>query len=196
MYVCPGKKLTNHLWATPCKKKSCKEVEELRQSEMRDKKHHWPQLRARIRRLWFWWWKRAKNYVQHHRQFHKCKTSTPTVSPQCEQLPIKSTISAIKIAAGSHSSLTIKSQQIEQARIFWLSLICSEFDPYFCWRQRFTELDILKQNENLSISLPQFENKMFIKLIGPFSWFSDVAALNRLPSRVNRIPSIILPGIW
>ena len=39
--------------------------------------------------------KRTKNYVQYHRQCHKCKTSTSTSLLSTKQLPVKSTISAI-----------------------------------------------------------------------------------------------------
>ena len=71
--VYPDKKLTNH-----CARKMV--LKKLKSSGIPkcEIKNHWPQLRARIRWLLFRWWKQTKNYVQHHPQCHKWRTSTPT----------------------------------------------------------------------------------------------------------------------
>ena len=71
--VCPDKELTNH----SARKTVVKKLKSSGVPKCEVKKHHWPQIRARITRLWFRWWKRAKNYVQQW-QCNKCKTSTPT----------------------------------------------------------------------------------------------------------------------
>ena len=142
--VCPDKKLTYY----SARKTAVKKLRSSGIPKCEIKiEHHWPQLRARFRRLWLQWWKRAKNYVPHHQQCHKCNTSIPTylLSANYSQSSLQFQPLQCNAQQRWKPFFTIKfhSEQVRwRENLFsrfwhWLAEFCSGSGPYFCWKQLF-----------------------------------------------------------
>lgn len=140
--VCPDKKLTNN----SARKMVLKKLKSSRIPKCEIKNIVGHSSEQGFRRLWLRW-KRAKNYVQHHRQCLKCKTSTPTypLSANCTQSSVLFQLLQCNAQHRWKPLFTIKSkaeqvrwQENLYARFWlWLAEFCSGLDPYICWKQVF-----------------------------------------------------------